>query len=151
MAEIAKSELHEVFRALSNDAKKYFTAAASTVPEEEPGPHFLSDFYTADQYWNKLPDALQSTANSLIGRLLPLCAELADQARSSPLAGSEDLQEVKIATKAMRAALRLRLYSYHRPDVIHDEGAVLGFRPAEQSESFGLTPKAAEDKFFGHL
>jgi len=37
MTEIAKSELREVFRALSNEAEKYFAAAASTIPEEEPG------------------------------------------------------------------------------------------------------------------
>lgn len=151
MAEIAKSELREIFRALSNDADKYFAAAASTIPEEGPGPHLLSDFYATNQYWDKLPDALQSIANSLIDRLIPLCAELADQARSSPLTGTEDLQEIKVATKAMRAALRLRLYRYDRPDVIHDEGTVLGFRPGEQSESFGLSPKAAEDEFFDHL
>lgn len=151
MTEIAKSELREVFRTLSNEAEKYFVAAALTIPEEGPGPHLLSDLYSTNQYWDKLPEALQSTANSLIDRLLPLCASLADQARSSPLTGSEDLQEIKVATKAMRAALRLRLYRYQRPDVMHDEGTVLGFRPAEQSEIFGLSPKAAEDEFFDHL
>jgi hypothetical protein len=152
MSEIVKSELREAFRALSNDAEKYFAAAASTIPEEEPRPYLLShDFDSANKYWDKLPDELQTIVSSLIGRLLPLCAELADRVRSSPLTGSEDLQEVKVATKAMRAALRLRQYNYRELDVIHDEGTVLGIRPAEQSENRGLSPMAAEDEFFDHL
>jgi hypothetical protein len=151
MVETAKSELRELFRTLSNDAEQYFAAAASALPQEERGRFALLDFHSAYHFWNQLPDDLQSTANTLIGRLLPACAELADQVRSSPLTGSEDLQEVKVATKAMRAALQLRRYSYRELDVIHDEGTVLGIRPAEQSENQGLSPKAAEDEFFEHL
>lgn len=152
MTENAKFELREVFRALSNDVEKYFAAVAATLSEDETGPHLLSSYSNSvDQYWNKLPDELQSTANSLIGRLLPLCAELADQARSSPLTGSEDVQEIKIATKAMRAALRLRKYNYRALDVIHDEGTVFGIRPAEQFENQGLSPISAENEFFDHL
>ncbi len=151
MTEIAKAELREAFRVLSSEAKEYFAAAASAIPAEGHGPQLLSNFNSATQYWDKLPETLQFTANSLIDRLLPLCASLADQARSSALTGSEDMQEIKVATKTMRAALRLRLYRYQRPDVMHDEGTVLGFRPAEQSEFFELSPKAAEDEFFEHL
>jgi len=152
MPEIVKSELREAFRALSNDAQKYFADAASKIPEEEPGIYSLShDFGSANKYWDKLPDELQTIAISLIGKLLPPCAELADRARSSPLTGSEDLQEIKVATKAMRAALRLRKYNFRELDVIHDEGTVLGVRPAEQFENQGLSPMAAEDEFFDHL
>ncbi len=152
MAEIAKPELREVLRTLSGDIKQYFAAAASALPQEESRPEFsFFEIHSANHYWDQLPDELQSTANALISRLLQPCAELADRARSSPLTGTEDLQEIKIATKTMRAALMLRTYSYRQPDVIHDEGAVLGFRPAEQSENLGLSPKEAEEQFFKHL
>lgn len=146
MVEIAKSELREILRTLSNDVEQYFAAAASAFLQED-----YSSYQSANYYWDQLPDELQSTANSLIGRLLPPCAEIADQARSSPLTGSEDLQDVKIATKAMLAALKLRRYRYREPDAIHDEGTVLGFRPAEQSENQGLSPTAAENEFFEYL
>lgn len=58
--------------------------------------------------------------------------------------------DIKLATKALRAALRLRRYSYREADAIHDEGTVLGFRPAEQSENQGLPPTSAESEFFEH-
>ena len=149
MAEIAKSELREILVALMNDVEKYFAAVTSALPQEDGVPPF-SGYHSANHYWDQLPNELQSAADALVGRLLPPCAELADLVHSSPLTGSEDLQDVKIATKAMRAALRLRRYSYREPDAIHDEGTVLGFRPAEQSENQGLSPKAAEYEFFEH-
>ena len=34
----------------------------------------------------------------------------------------------------MRSALFFRRYSYSEPEAIHDDGIVLGVRPAEQSE-----------------
>ncbi|RJG12913.1 hypothetical protein D3879_06430 [Pseudomonas cavernicola] len=150
MADIPRSELREVLRALSNDVELYFATAAIALQQEAESP-FLSSYESANHYWDLLPKELQSTANTLIDRLLPPCAALADLARSSPLTGSEDLQDVKIATKAMRAVLRLRRYSYREPDAIHDEGTVLGFRPAEQFENQGLSPKAAESEFFEHM
>lgn len=152
MAEIAKSELREVFRGLSDDSEKYFIAAASALPQEEAGTRsFFSDYHSPEHFWDQLTDELRSTANALINRLLQACAELADGARPSLLTGSEDLQEIKIATKSMRAAIMLRHYSYRQPSAIHDEGNVLGFSPAEQSEHLGLSPEAAEDEFFNHL
>jgi hypothetical protein len=83
--------------------------------------------------------------------MLPFCAVLAEATRISPLTGNEDLQDVKLATKGIRAALRLRHYSYREPDVIHDEGTFLGFCPADQSETSGLSPDEAESEFFNHL
>lgn len=148
MAEIENAELREIFRALSDDVKSFFAAAVRVIPKEDT---FDTPFDSADFYWNKLPSELQSAANTLIERLLPLCGQLAERVRSSPLTGSEDLHEVKVATKAMRAALRLRGYIYQRPNVLHDEGTVFGFSPAEQSERFGLSPSDAMEEFLKHM
>jgi hypothetical protein len=87
----------------------------------------------------------------LISKLLPICAAIADSARRSTLAGTEDTHDIKVAAKRARAALRLRAYKYRRADVLHDEGTVLGFQPAEQSEPHNLEPTRAETEFLDAL
>lgn len=149
MADLQRSELREMFRAIADDAEVYFRSAASAIAQIEKPPYF-SSYESAYHYWDLLSEDLQTSANALVSRLLPSCAALADMARSSPLTGAEDLLDIKVATKAMRAALRLRRYSYREADAIHDEGTVLGFRPAEQSEDQGLPPTSAEAEFFEH-
>jgi len=102
-------------------------------------------------YWDQLPEELREVGKSLVDGLLIPCAALADAARVSPLTGSEDQLDVKIAAKAMRSALRLRRYVFQEASVIHDEDVVLGFRPADQSEISGLTPDQAESGFYAQL
>jgi hypothetical protein len=47
----------------------------------------------------------------------------------------------------MRAALRLRRYAYWSSEVLHDEGTVLGLRPAGDSEDVPLHPAEARVVF----
>ena len=148
--------LRAALRQLASDAKVYFAEAATHAKWKEDDSPF-GDIFTGpsslegDYYWSQLPLGLQEKASTLIERLLPQCAELAELARTSALTGSEDTHDVKLAAKSMRAALRLRNYTYHRPDVLHDEGHVLGFQPAQQSETFNLAPDKAESEFFDRL
>jgi hypothetical protein len=60
--------------------------------------------------------------------------DLARAARVSPLIGSADLQDLRIATNSMVAALRLCDYRYSEPYAIGEEDRVFGFQPASQSE-----------------
>lgn len=142
-----KHELREFFVALAKDAEQYFVAAAKAVPTDSSN----SWSQRRDFYWGKLPRELCNEAYALIDRLVQVCALLGELARASTLTGSEDLHDIKIATKSARAALRLRDYSYRGPEAIRDEGTVLGFTPAQQSENGGLSPIAADAEFFKHL
>lgn len=151
MDTIAVKDIRALLRAVSADAEKYFSDTRTYAKQKDDDVPFLSYYKDVNHYWDQLPEQLQESANTLIARLLPPCAALAEATRTSPLTGTEDLQDVKIATKAIRAALRLRRYTYREPDAIHDEGTVLGFRPAEQSETGGLSPDEAESEFFNHL
>lgn len=67
--------------------------------------------------------------------------------KKSSLAGEEDILVIKMATKSIRASLRLRSYSYHKSEAIHDDGVVLGFRPAEQSDNEAASPLIARRVF----
>jgi hypothetical protein len=149
MAEQPPSELRELFRGIANDAEAYFVAAAKECLGKEESR--FSSYGGRDEYWNQLTEQTRYRATELIGRLLPPCATLGQLARTSPLTGTEDVQDIKTAAKAMSAALRLRRYIYREPEAIHEEGSVIGFRPAEQSENQGASPKNAKGEFFSSL
>ncbi|MEN3113195.1 hypothetical protein ACFONG_15135 [Uliginosibacterium paludis] len=153
MSAIAVNDIRGVIREAAKAAEGYFAQTGIHAKLLEDGVPFLSyrKHWEPNHFWDQLPQEVQETANALIAQLLPACAALAEATRTSPLTGSEDVHDVKVATKAIRAALRLRRYSYREPDVIHDEGTVLGFRAAEQFESSGLSPDEAEDEFFSQL
>lgn len=138
--------LRESFRALLDEADAYFALARDECKREDESSRWPS-YPGADEYWNRLSEATINKAEDLISRLLPLCATLAQLARTSPLTGDEDVHDIKIAAKSMRAAFRLREYNYREARAVHDQDIVLGFQPAEQSEGGGLTPNAAEIAF----
>lgn len=142
------SALREILRAASDDADKYFDEAEKiAVVDEEPIWGTRPIYSRPYHYWNQLSDEVQEKALQLVSRILPPCAQLAELAKTSPLTGAEDIQDVKLATKGIRAALQLRKFHYSRVEVLHDEGSVLGVRPAEQSEDNGLSPAQARSEF----
>lgn len=144
------ADLKVVFKSISNDANKYFDEADKCVIEAN-NPHFRYGPYETNYYWDLLPEELTERGKDLIARLLPTCAQLAEKTRSSPLTGSEDTQDVKLATKAIRAALYFRKFSYSKIEILHDEGSFLGVQPAEQNEDQALSPVKAKSEFYHHL
>ena len=150
MADESRTNVRGRLQAITKQAVQYFIDAEEVVEEPEYKKDVEPFFFgsaTAEHYWNQLPPELQETASKIVDELLPICAFIADFARSSPLTGTEDVRDIKSSAKKMRAALRLREYDYRDADVVHDEGTVLGFKPARQSEAFGLSPTKAEPVF----
>lgn len=149
MATAELSDLRSELQSLRDAANAFFTSAQTEcatggmIDDDD----LWSIFQDTDHFWNMLSQETKDEAALLTERLLRCTSPIAMSARSSPLTGAEDVQAVKEATKVMRAALRLRRYSYREADVIHDEDRVLGFRPAEQSEKHGATPGAAQKAF----
>lgn len=144
---ISKSATREELSSLVGQSEAFFDKVSALTFEANELPFGLSSFSGANEYWQQVPAELQQTAEALVDRLLALGARLTDAAKSSALTGPEDQQDVKLSIKAMRAALRLRSFQYIEADVLHDEGTVLGLRPASQSETFGMGPKDAREKF----
>ena len=137
--------LNEDFAAIRKLSTDYFGRLVKSVQEDESD--WSASFREPDRYWQLVPSDLQSEGSAITRRLLSACARLGEQAARSALAGSEDATTVKIAAKRMRAALVLRRYRYSGPEVAHDEGTVIGFLPASQSDSEPLGPKAAQRIF----
>jgi len=147
-----QDSLRQSLRELSESAEAYFAEVCQLPGMDEshdPAGGIFSGpkFWEPNYFWTQLPEAMQNRALALIDQALPLCAALSDGARASALTGTEDIHDVKVAAKAIRSALRLRKFQYRRADVIHDEGTVLGFQPAEQSESTSVPPLRALDEF----
>lgn len=147
----SNSQLIHKIQSIADLASPFFERAIEVIkPETEYSglPTYYSD---TDYYWHQLPKELRATALEITNQALSVCGAIAELAKASSLTGSEDLQDIKIAMKTIRAALRLRQYTYREPEAIHDEGTVLGFRPADQSENAGIPPSTAEDEFFNQL
>lgn len=137
---------------IASEAGSYFRQA-----KIECEPHAKQDVFGWDtdygvtDLWELLATPTKDIANGISDRLLRIAALIAQVAKTAPLTGNEDVQDVKNAAKAMRAALLLRRYQYREPHIIHDEDRVLGLRPAEQSEGLGLEPVEAKKIFLDGL
>ena len=79
-------------------------------------------------------------ASTLFHRVL---VRIAAHVRKSPICGVTDEQAIQRAVRRIDAALRLRYFQEWDPEVLHDEGTVLGLRPAGFSEDAPLSAKDA--------
>lgn len=141
------SDFIKTFDEVTNEAMIFFDKINALNFEEAPEEKFFSLDFNTEHFWNQLPIELQENAINIEGKLLNISGKLAVLIKNSALAGTEDLHDIKLATKTMRAALHLRNYHYQRLNVVHDEGRVLGVNEAEQSEDFPTSPKDAKKTF----
>jgi hypothetical protein len=102
---------------------------------------------TPEYYWRELPEEFKAEAEQLTACLLSLAKPFARLCKASLLATDADLGDILLNVRVMRAALHLRDYHYSEPEEIHDEGVILGFRPASQEERSPLKPVEALGRF----
>jgi hypothetical protein len=139
-----KTQLH----GLSEKVMSYFDRCESPLRELlAVNDDLIWDRRTADHYWDSLPDELKAEADELTEELLSLAKPFARLCKASLLATDADLRDLLFNVKSMRAALHLRDYRYSEPEEIHDEGVILGFRPASQDERSPLKPREAASRF----
>ena len=125
-------------KSLHSEAKKYFDDSKSAYPHEKGWqPRPLPD------YWSTLPEPLQEQSLKLFERIATLAQIAGPAIRRSPLLTEADERQAGHAIKGMRAALRFRQFSHWDPEVIHDEGTILGVSPAGESDEEGTTPQDA--------
>ncbi|MGD1156617.1 MAG: hypothetical protein ABSA41_12390 [Terriglobia bacterium] len=96
--------------------------------------------------WSKLAPDDQAKADRLRGKLKPLMLRIMEAGRGSPLLSNVDQADLQILTRKMSSALQFRAYRRWGPEVLHDEGTVLGLSPAGQSEG-GVIPEDARQRF----
>jgi len=124
------NEIHIQGTRFFNNASNAMEDATFSEPIGRP--------YERDEFWNSLPEPLQKIATSLISRVIEIAPLIAESARMTPYLTQTDQIDLGHAIKGMRSALRLCRYSYWAPDVLHDEGTVLGVEPAGQSDDEGI-------------
>ena len=112
--------------------------------EDDSGPFIDLD---ADHYWLKLDDTLQETSTELQSALMQATRTIANSMKFSTLLSEADRRDLGTWTKSVRASLRLRRYDAWDPEVLHDEGVVLGIQPAGQSDATPAHPEHARRNF----
>ncbi|MDD2307834.1 MAG: hypothetical protein PHP53_24235 [Prolixibacteraceae bacterium] len=112
--------------------------------------NFTEDRYgkiDKDEFWNQLEEKTQKLAIKTISKIIDEIPLIAESARLTPYLAQTDQIEIGHSVKAIRAALRLRKYRYWGPEVLHDEGMVLGVEPPGQSDDDGIDTEIAEKIF----
>jgi len=146
MKKVSRDELLKELSSIYKHSKQFFNKASNAME----GLTFTQSFnmsYKKNEFWDTLPESLEKMAASLISRIIEIAPLIAESARMTPYLTQTDQIDLGHAIKGMRSALRLCRYSYWDPDVIHDEGTVLGVRPAGQSDDEGIFPDDAERVF----
>ena len=131
---------------LQQEAEAYFDRAATILVKISP-PDEWAWKKNRDHFWGELPLPLQEEARKLVERLLLLAGPIATAVRNASLASEADQRDVMVGTKVMRAALLLREFKSWPAEVLHDEGMVLGAKPAGQSDSMPISPEVAQQAF----
>lgn len=137
---------------LRQGASEFFEIANQNINEAGGGGSLnVIHPYPSDLYWSLIEDNTQKLSSQLQGEMFSIVGSLTDLVKSSMLLNEADERDLGISTKAMRAFLRLRMYRSWDSEVLHDEGYVLGVKPAGQSENEPLFPNEAKREFFMYL
>lgn len=146
MSEAPKSDLRLLIKELRKDAGEYFRELARYV-KEQPSNSWQPRL-SPDHYWQQVSEDSIQTTREIAQRVVRYSAQVAEAMRAAPLVGSEDLADLRHATKAMRASLQLRRYRFEDIEVLNNEDRVLGVRPATQSDDEPLSPLEADVVFY---
>lgn len=135
------AESNELLGMLSevNAAAESYFAEVAAVPVtgwEETG-------FSARGRFSRFPVTVRAQATSIASALISLASEAGPAIRRSPLLSEVDAITAGHDIKQMRSALFLAKYQHHGPEVLHDEGTVLGVQPGWQSDDWPVEPEEA--------
>ena len=117
----------------------------SAMHLEDDGGLFVS--LEADHYWSQLDSTFHEASTGLQSDVMRAIRMIANSMKYSTLLSEADRRDLGISTKSLRASLRLRTYAVWDPEVLHDEGVVLGIQPAGQSDDKCAHPEQARRSF----
>ena len=131
-----KSEINDLVTAVT----AYFRKCHEALGEKATSNSWMD---RTDHYWTDIPDSLKAEADDFRKRIIDLTQKALTLCRVSLLINDADIFEVKTITKKLLALIQLRKYFYYAPDVIQNEGTILGFEPGSQEERDPQTPMKA--------
>lgn len=140
------NDIHHILIGIEKEALLFFQDSHEAL-KDEISKTFVTTPTDPNRFWEKLPEELQHRSRNISLRITNAFSEIARIAKNSSFSGDEDLAELKVSIKSIRSSLRLRRYYYREPEVLHDEGTVLGFRHADQSDDQPAYPSEAWNVF----
>lgn len=140
-------ELSDGILKLSNEATTFFDAALLDC-DEEPIYYRIDSTERRNAYWEKLTNANRQLSQMAQETLLNVISLFIPTLKASPLLDKSDEMDVGRCVKRMRAALKLRKYTYWEIQILNDEDILLGVNPPGQSENEYSSPDDARNVFF---
>ncbi len=110
------------------------------------GQSFSSDAWgkvKRNEFWDMLDDVLQKKAQTIVTKIIKVAPLISESARLTTYLSQTDQIDLGHAIKGLRSSLHLCRYRYWGPEVLHDEGTVLGIEPAGQTDDEGASPDTA--------
>ena len=133
----APKSIIEQLEDIHKSAREYFKNVLAEFPEDD-------GYWGDEDYWQLLPNPLKKKAAKIMDRIAGLAQKTGPAIRRSPLLTEADERGAGHAFKGMRSALRFRRFEYDDTVVIHDEGTVLGVKPASEFERKVLPSEVKE-------
>lgn len=136
-----RDEAHRIW----TEAQGYFDRVATAAAGFPAGyPWWKSQ---PGGVWPHVPEEERRLVEVLVRRTKEVLLRTIEGAKLSPLLGEADLADLRIAMRRMHSALYFRRYQHWDTEVLHDEGVVLGVKPAGQTED-DIGPDDAKQDFF---
>lgn len=96
-----------------------------------------------NEFWNMLEAALQKKSERIITNIVNIAPLISESARLTTYLSQSDQIDLGHAIKGIRSSLRLCQYRFWAPEVLHDEGQLLGVQPGGQTDDEGILPEKA--------
>jgi len=125
------------------EAEGYFDRVVAATPHLQTGAWRGSP----QGVWSHVPEEERTLAESLVLRTKEIVLRTIEGVKLSPLLGEADVGDLRVAMRRMHSALYFRRYRHWDTEVLHNEGTVLGVRPAGQSED-DIGPDEAKKYFY---
>ena len=136
------AETRALLAQLKTEGREFFNSVMHLEDDYEP---YLR--HDADLFWSQLDATFHEASARLQSDLMRVIRTIANSMKYSTLLSEADRRDLGVWTKSLRASLRLRAYDVWDPEVLHDEGIVLGIQPAGQSDDKPAHPAQASLRF----
>ena len=96
-----------------------------------------------NEFWNMLDEVLQKKSQTIVTKIIKVAPLISESARLTTYLSQTDQIDLGHAIKGLRSSLYLCRYRCWGPEVLHDEGTVLGVEAAGQTDDEGVYPDTA--------
>ncbi len=137
-----RDKLLKDLKIIHEQAVEFFHKASDMLE----GESFSSDPWgkvERKEFWNMLDNVLQNKAQAIVSKIIKVAPLISESARLTTYLSQTDQIDLGHAIKGLRSSLYLCRYRYWGPEVLHDEGTVLGVEPAGQTDDEGVSSDTA--------